>query len=749
MIFADVIVDISHEKLDRSFQYIIPEGLENKVYVGVMVKIPFGKGNRIISGYVIGITHIPAWEIDKMKEISYVETKKVAVESELINLAWFIRENYGATMNQALKTVIPVKEKTKAVEDRTITFTDSYKNEEKQKEIIVLWERKHASARLRLVMELKNKSHLDYAYATNHLKCSTALLKDLQEKGIIEVSSTTVYRNPIKYVFDITQENQVSDIVLNQKQQMIVDDIWNSSDMVHLIHGITGSGKTQIYIELIKQVIKEGKQAIVMIPEISLTFQTVMRFYSVFGDRVSIINSKLSKGERFDQFERAKNGGLDIMIGPRSAVFTPFSNIGVIIIDEEHESSYKSETIPKYHARETAIYRAQSHGAKVVLGSATPSLDAYYKARQGEYVLHTIETRAAGGKMAKVSVVDLREELANGNKTIFSAELNELILDRLEKKEQIMLFINRRGYAGFVSCRSCGEVIKCPHCDVSLSFHNSGKLICHYCGYTIPMPKTCPECDSKYIARFGTGTEKVEEMVKKFYPKARTLRMDADTTAKKGGHEKILRAFSNHEADILVGTQMIVKGHDFPLVTLVGIIAADLSLYASDYRAAERTFQLLTQAEGRAGRKSENGAAVIQTYTPENYSIIAAAKQDYKEFYEKEIMYRTLMDYPPVAHMMAMLVTSEAENIGVLFCDKIKEYMEKYIEEKEEDYTIIGPTSGNIAKIKDAYRRVMYIKHVDKEKIILLKNYIEIKMKEIQNYDKILISFDLNPMNSY
>ncbi len=765
MIFADIIVDISHEDLDRSFQYIIPKELEEKIYVGVLVKIPFGRGNRIISGYVVGITKKPAWEISKMKKILEIEEQKVPVETELIALAGFIRENYGATMNQALKTVIPVRQKTKAVENKMILLAEDYKDSEKFSELLALCEKKHALARLRLLKEFLQKKELDYSYAVNILKVSAASVKELEKQGVIKVDRQTVYRNPLTFLEDFDRQPAVeTELELNEEQKKIVEDIGKSEKRVHLIYGITGSGKTRVYIELIKETIRAGKQAIVMIPEISLTYQTVKRFSDVFGSRVSIINSKLSAGERYDQFERAKKGEIDIMIGPRSALFTPFSKTGIIIIDEEHESSYKSETVPKYHARETAVYRAKLCGAKLVLGSATPSVAAYYRALQGEYVLHKLEKRAAG-QIAKVSVVDLRRELSEGNKTIFSRRLNNLILDRLEKKEQIMLFINRRGYAGFVSCRSCGEAIKCPHCDVSLTYHSKknsikensikensikensaeGNLICHYCGYTLPMPKYCPNCASPYIAGFGTGTQKVEEQVKKYYPNARVLRMDTDTTSTKGGHERIIRAFAEHKADILIGTQMIVKGHDFPLVTLVGIIAADLSLYAPDYRASERTFQLLTQAEGRAGRHERYGEAVIQTYQPENASIVSAAAQNYEQFYEKEILYRTIMEYPPVIHMMAILITSKKKEDGAVLCEKIK----KIIEEEKESYRIIGPAQANIFKIKDIYRRVIYIKHAQKEKIISLKNTIEEKIKAEVKLRKADILFDLNPMNGY
>ncbi|MFQ9934685.1 MAG: primosomal protein N', partial [Lachnospiraceae bacterium] len=434
---------------------------------------------------------------------------------------------------------------------------------------------------------------------------------------------------------------------------------------------------------------------------------------------------------------------------PRSAIFTPFTNLGLIIIDEEHEGTYKSENVPKYHAREVAVYRAMENQGKVVLGSATPSVDSYYRAKKGEYALYEMTERAKAAKLPKVYVEDLREELKRGNKTMFSDRLNELIKDRLKRREQIMLFINRRGYAGFVSCRSCGYVMKCPHCDVGLTLHNNDTLVCHYCNYTVSTPKVCPECGSKYIAAFGTGTQKVEEAVKKMYPEARVLRMDMDTTMAKDGHEKILSSFADGEADILVGTQMIVKGHDFSNVTLVGVIAADMSLYASDYRAAERTFQLLTQAAGRAGRGEREGEVVIQTYNPDNFAIEAAAKQDYKEFYEREILYRKLMEYPPCYSMTALLITSKDEKLLQKGSNMIKASTEEYLganRERTDDIRLIGPAKANISRINDVYRMVYYIKSEEYGKLVEIKNHLEKVFKDNELFKNITLQFDFNPM---
>ena len=465
---------------------------------------------------------------------------------------------------------------------------------------------------------------------------------------------------------------------------------------------------------------------------------------------MSILNSKMSPGERYDQFERAKNGELDVMIGPRSALFTPFSNLGIIVIDEEHETSYKSETVPRYHARETAIQRAKMAGAAVVLGSATPSLDSYYKARQGEYELLELEKRIEEKPLPECEIIDLREELKQGNRSILSGRLQELMADRLKQRQQIMLFINRRGMAGFVSCRACGHVLKCPHCDVSLSQHNNGKMVCHYCGYEEIAPKACPECGSKYISGFQAGTQKIEEIVKKKFPEARVLRMDFDTTRNKAGYEKILSSFANQEADILIGTQMIVKGHDFPNVTLVGVLAADLSLYVSDFHAAERTFQLLAQAAGRAGRGRLPGEVVVQTYSPDHYCIQLAGQQDYVKFYETEIECRRLMNYPPCGHMLVMLVASPDEMTALLSAELLgKKVRQAKDSGKLSGLSVVGPANAAVAKVKDIYKKVIYFKHEDYQELVKIKDVLEKFVSSHREFASVTIQFDFNPMNGF
>ena len=738
--FARIIIDISHEKVDRTFDYRIPAGLLDEVAVGTLVLIPFGKGNSMRKGYVVGIAAHADYDPDKIKEIAGIVTDGVSAESLLISLAWWLKERYGSTMNQALKTVLPVKQKVKPREKKVLKSLLDYSQLLNALEEA---EKKKYKARARLFQALLENPAIPYEIAVNKMNLSAATLKPVIEKGYVSLECEEVYRNPVK-----TEIKERSKVVLNGEQQAIVDsfclDYSNNIRKTYLIHGITGSGKTEVYMELIQKVIEDGKQVIVLIPEIALTYQTVLRFYGRFGNRVSIINSRLSAGERYDQFERARNGDIDIMIGPRSALFTPFSRLGLILIDEEHEGAYKSEVSPRYHAREVAVKRASMQGASLVLGSATPSLEAYTKALQGEYQLFRLTERAKkNSRLAAVSVVDLRQELKEGNKSIFSRSLQALIEDRLEKREQAMLFINRRGYANFVSCRSCGEAIRCPHCDVTLTLHNNSRLVCHYCGYSISMPDRCPACGSPYIANFGVGTQKIELMTKKMFPAARVLRMDLDTTSKKGGHEEILTAFSEGEADILIGTQMIVKGHDFPNVTLVGVLAADLSLNTPDYRSAERTFQLLTQAAGRAGRDFRSGDVVIQTYSPEHYSIVTAANQDYEAFYRQEMAYRRLMKYPPASGLLTVQFSSRLEDCLKETADAVAGFIGPFAE--QEAVQIIGPVEATVYKINDIYRKILYLKQENYDILIKIRDQIDSFSENYGHlFDQVMIQYDFS-----
>lgn len=665
--YASIIIDISHENVDRVFQYRIPPQLLGEIQVGMQVCVPFGSGNRTRTGYVVDISEKAEYDVTKMKSIAGIVAGSVTADSRIISLAWWMKERYGSTMNQALKTVLPVKRKVKA----------------------------------------RN-------------------------------------RQVVRSMVDV--QIKKAEILLNEEQRQIAEDFCSRYDRgdraPSLIYGITGSGKTEVYMEMISHVLKQGRQVIVLIPEISLTYQTVMRFYRRFGSCISVMHSRLSAGERWDQYERARQGETQVMIGARSALFTDFPDLGLIIMDEEHEGAYKSESTPRYHAREVAEKLAGMRDAAFVMGSATPSLEAYTRAREGIYRLYTLKNRAGEGSvLAAAEVVDLRKEMEAGNKSIFSRRLQELIRDRLEKKEQVMLFMNRRGYSSFVSCRSCGEAVKCPHCDVTLTLHNKTRLVCHYCGYTVPLPKKCPSCGSPYLAGFGTGTQKIEELTKAMFPQARVLRMDLDTTSKKGGHQEILSAFAKGEADILIGTQMIVKGHDFPGVTLVGILAADASLYAPDYRSGERTFQLLVQAAGRAGRGKKPGTAVIQTYTPEHYVVKASAVQDYLEFYRQEMGYRKLMKYPPAAHMLSIQIGGKEEELTAHMTEAVAEAVGRRFGQQAE---LIGPVFAPVYKVNDIYRKILYIKQENYDILIRIQKYVQNRWDETEICRKLTIQYDFS-----
>lgn len=746
--YADIIVDITHEKLDKIFQYRIPKEMEGRLQTGMEVLIPFGRANRETKGYVIGFSEKCNYDPEKIKEITQISQNHIAIEAKLVALAAWMKEHYGGTMIQALKTVLPIKQQEKQKEQRSIRLL---LDRREAKERLSYFLSKNQTARARVVAALLDRPILPYEYVTRQLKVTAAVLRAMEEQRILQIEAEVVYRNPVT-----AKRTKQQSFCYTEAQQAAIhtfcEEYRRGKRGTYLVYGVTGSGKTEVYMEMIEHVIAEGKQAIVLIPEIALTYQTVMRFYQRFGDRVSIINSRLSKGERYDQMLRAKRGEINVMIGPRSALFTPFERLGLIIIDEEHEGTYKSEQTPRYHARETAIARAAMDGASVVLGSATPSMEAFYKAVTGEFRLLRLPERAKQRAMAHVTVADMRKELEKGNRSIFSDALRSLMEDRLKKKEQIMLFLNRRGYAGFISCRSCGHVVKCPHCDVSLSSHRNGKLVCHYCGYEQPMVTSCPECGSSHVGGFRAGTQQIEELLLREFPQAKVLRMDMDTTKQKDGHEKILAAFSSGEADILVGTQMIVKGHDFGNVTLVGVLAADLSLYADDYRAGERTFQLLTQAAGRAGRGEKAGEVVIQTYNPEHYSIVAAAKQDYEQFFQEEMTYRALMGYPPASQLMAVLVSCKEEELLETACHYLKAYAEtccKKCERAGTSVQLIGPASPYVGKVRDTYRRVIYLKSEQEAVLVFLKDQLEQYIEINSGFQNLWIQFDLNPMSVF
>ena len=741
-VYIDVIVDISVNSLDRIFQYRVPEKLLDAVTVGCQVNVPFGSGNRRRQAYVIGVDTVLAYDASKIKDILGV-TKAPAATGQLIALADWMHERYGCTMAQALKTVLPVKKSVKEVKRTAYFLAD---REGAQQLLEKSRKSRREKARVRLLEAMLKEGCMSKETVTGVLQISASTMKSILQTGVIREETSQMYRNPVRQRLDGWQE-----VCLNDEQMNAVASIWQNAAIchehwsreqgMHLLYGITGSGKTEVYMALMEKVLNEGRQIIVLIPEISLTLQTVSRFYARFGSQIAVMNSRLSAGERYDQYMRAKRGEASIMIGPRSALFTPFDRLGLIIIDEEHESAYQSEIVPRYQAAEVAARRAEMSGALVVLGSATPSVAVYQKAREGMIGLHRLTQRArTGSRLPDVKVVDLREEFRMKNRGILSQSLHEAMDACLKRGDQMMLFLNRRGYAGFVSCRSCGYVVKCRHCDVSMTVHHHTLLKCHYCGSEQPMPRVCPSCGSPYIAGFGVGTQKVEEFVQKEFPEARILRMDRDTTSGKDDMGRILQTFSEGGADILIGTQMIVKGHDFANVTLVGILAADLSLFAGDYQSSERTFQLLTQAAGRAGRGDRPGEVIIQTYQPEHYCIQTAAAQDYDSFYSQEIRFRQMLHYPPDRQMMVMLAEGEHDQQTGQAVQKLREIAG---EADFEAVEFIGPSRAGIAKAKDLYRYTMYMKHQDIKELMRLRDFLEGYLKWSQQFSNIYFTFDI------
>ncbi len=751
MKYADVAVDITAKALDRPFQYLVPEELEAGIEEGAIVKAPFGNGNREITGYVLSLSDQPKLDPEKIKPIHAVVTRLSDEEKRLTSLAVWIKGRYGSSFAAAMRTVLPARKKTAAKLKRVVCLAVP---REQALEETQQMRRRHENARLRLMEALAEEERLPYEVCTGKLHVTSAVIRALVQKGFIRIERERIYRNPMPA--DAFAHSQVQ---LNEAQRSAADLIIartdEKPDSCFLIQGVTGSGKTEVYIELIAHMVAQGKQAIVLIPEIALTYQTLMRFYHRFNGRVSVIHSKMSPGEKQDQFDRASQGDLDVMIGPRSALFTPFANLGIIVIDEEHEESYRSSQSPCYHAREVAMRRGELEGACVVLGSATPSVEASYLARSGRIGLVRLDERAGAASLPRIQIIDLRQEVPSLDGMILSGTLQEAMRAALEKKEQIMLFLNRRGYSGSVICSSCGHALRCPHCDVSLTLHRGrgvsharqsaaekdrSVLVCHYCGYTQSMPDVCPECGSVYLRSFRFGTEQVEAQVSTLFPDARVLRLDRDTASGKDGELKVLSAFAGHEADILIGTQMIVKGHDFPDVTLMGILMADLSLNIPDYSAGERTFQLLTQAAGRAGRSDRQGLVLIQTYLPDHYAVTCAAAQDYDAFYEKEIGFRDTAGYPPVGSLTAVHMSCPDQDHLILAAGYVRKFLLKMTQGSAVQ--ILGPTDEPVAKIADVWRMVLYMKGGSADTLRMIRRWLEKYIEINEGFANIGITYE-------
>lgn len=731
-LYAEVIINSEALEIDRPFTYKVPEEFNNEIKIGQIVKVPFGKGNKTSEGFILNLKNDDNIKF-KTKNIAAILVKDPVIDEDDINLIEFLREKTLCKYIDAFRLLIPVgiMKGAKAKKKRVIVLKNedlsNIKNPDGYKKIIEFFK--------------TNSGKYTKSELINEHSISQYKLNKLIENEVLSIEEESVFR------YNDRVYNKDSAKTLTIEQENIIREYINSDDKMFLLKGVTGSGKTEVYMKLVERVLLEGKSAIILVPEIALTPQMIERFKGRFGVNVALFHSKLSDGERFDEWFRVKEGKAKVIVGARSAIFLPAKNLGLIIIDEEHENTYKSEQNPKYQTKEVAEYLSELKGCKVILGSATPSIETYYRALTGEMKLLELNSRVDNKAMPPMKVIDMRNELKGGNKSLFSRELFIAIQERLKRKEQIILFLNRRGFSTFVSCRSCGYVFKCDECDISMTYHKNGLLICHYCGKTKREPRECPKCHSKYVKFFGAGTQRVEEEVKKYFNNVRILRMDVDTTRDKHSYERIYNTFKNGEADILIGTQMVSKGLDFKNVTLVGILAADMSINIPDYRAAERTFQIITQVAGRAGRGDKQGEVLIQTYTPQHYSLQYAVNYDYEGFYEKEFTVRAMMKYPPFGKLLLINGTSKKEDLLKNFMHKIT-MMIKPLVENCLDIEILGPIPCMISKVKENYRWQIVIK--GEFDSYFSKNIKEILYDENKNvYNDIRISMDINPNNLF
>lgn len=731
-LYAEVIINSEALEIDRPFTYKVPEEFNNEIKIGQIVKVPFGKGNKTSEGFILNLKNDDNIKF-KTKNIAAILVKDPVIDEDDINLIEFLREKTLCKYIDAFRLLIPVgiMKGAKAKKKRVIVLKNedlsNIKNPDGYKKIVEFFK--------------TNSGKYTKSELINEHSISQYKLNKLIENEVLSIEEESVFR------YNDRVYNKDSAKTLTIEQENIIREYINSDDKMFLLKGVTGSGKTEVYMKLVERVLLEGKSAIILVPEIALTPQMIERFKGRFGVNVALFHSKLSDGERFDEWFRVKEGKAKVIVGARSAIFLPAKNLGLIIIDEEHENTYKSEQNPKYQTKEVAEYLSELKGCKVILGSATPSIETYYRALTGEMKLLELNSRVDNKPMPPMKVIDMRNELKGGNKSLFSRELFIAIQERLKRKEQIILFLNRRGFSTFVSCRSCGYVFKCDECDISMTYHKNGLLICHYCGKTKREPRECPKCHSKYVKFFGAGTQRIEEEVKKYFNNVRILRMDVDTTRDKHSYERIYNTFKNGEADILIGTQMVSKGLDFKNVTLVGILAADMSINIPDYRAAERTFQIITQVAGRAGRGDKQGEVLIQTYTPQHYSLQYAVNYDYEGFYEKEFTVRAMMKYPPFGKLLLINGTSKKEELLKNFMHKIT-MMIKPLVENCLDIEILGPIPCMISKVKENYRWQIVIK--GEFDSYFSKNIKEILYDENKNvYNDIRISMDINPNNLF
>lgn len=798
LLIAEVIVDVSTYHVDRPFDYQVPPEWVNVIEKGCRVKVPFGPRN--VLGFVVGLKTETAVPLNKLKSITQILDMEPVLTAELLQMAKWLKNHTICYEIDALQVMLPsalrakyekiikiheaqdlpnevqvifgkrqqvnFKEFERAdllpllkqlVAENKVTIENVVKQQGQVKEIRMVkiieepkviekaLEQSTRAVKQRLLLEWMGK-HLGEVLSPQQIceeaGISSSVLEGVIDKGAAQFIQEEVYRDPFTkevartHALQLTDEQQVA-------LQAIIATMEQQQAQTFLLHGVTGSGKTEVYLQAIQKVLDEGKEAIMLVPEISLTPQMTERFRSRFGEMVAVMHSGLSVGEKYDEWRKIQQGKVSVVVGARSAIFAPFTNIGLIILDEEHESTYKQEDSPRYHARDVAIWRSEYYNCPVILGSATPGLESFARAKKGVYTLLSLKLRALHQSLPTVFIADMREELRQGNRSMFSQSLIEAIRLRLEKKEQMVLFLNRRGYSSFVLCRDCGTVVQCPNCDISLTYHRTTeKLKCHYCGYEEHVPQICPQCQSDHIRYFGTGTQKVEEELFKLFPEARVLRMDVDTTKHKGAHEEILGVFGEGQADILLGTQMIAKGLDFPNITLVGVLSADTSLHLPDYRAAERTFQLLTQVSGRAGRHDKPGEVIIQTYTPEHYAIELAKTQDYEPFYEREMFLRRRSSYPPYYYVALVQISHEDVMMAAEYAGRMADWLRGNL---SNQVAIIGPTTASIARLQNRYRYQCLIKYKIEPNLIPILQRLLAMYRADWIKQGILMTVDLDP----
>lgn len=727
-LFAQVVINNDAVSVDRLFTYKIPEKFMDLIKIGHRVLVPFGMGNKFYEGFVIGIQEFNESGFKNIKAIINLLDEEPLLKEDSLLLYKFMVDKYLCKKIESIRLLIPtgimrgVKEKKRDV----ITFNRELHGK--------LLEKKEYIAIMDFIKN--NDGKYTKAQLTNEYKLSTYMVNKLIAEEYLKKVDEKVVR------FSNKDYERYQSFELNEEQKKAFNDIIYSGDKLFLLKGVTGSGKTEVFMNLTREMLKEDKTTLVLVPEISLTPQMIERFKGRFGKNVAVFHSKLSPGERFDEWHRVRNGEVRLVVGARSAIFLPFDNLGLIVLDEEHEGTYKSEQNPKYHTREIAEYISKLNGCKVVFASATPSIESYYYALIDRYKLIELKNRVGASVMPSMKIVDMREELKSNNKSMFSRDLYNKISQNLQDKNQTIIFLNRRGHSTFVSCRQCGFVFKCDHCDISMTYHKNGYLICHYCGTAKKIATKCPKCESKYIKYFGVGTERVQEELKRSFPTARVLRMDVDTTRNKDSYEKIYETFKKGQADILVGTQMITKGLDFPNVTLVGVIAADMSLNLPDYRSGEKTFQLITQVGGRAGRGDKRGEVIIQTYTPDHYSIVHSINNDYEELFKEEITMRKDFNYPPFGKIFLIQGASKNEGLLLEFMNKLGKNLERIL--NLYSLEILGPCACGISRIKENYRWQIVLKGELSEDVCkIIKDRVYESYSNV--YNDIRISIDINP----